>query len=320
MKPIYSISVNGANLDVKDKLISLNITDELGLLSDRAEILLDDSDDKLTIPPRGVEIAISLGYEGEGLYPMGTYIADEIEISGMPRQMRITARASDSKIRDLFSSITATKSRSWHKKLLGEIVDKIAGEHGFAESMIDKNLQGIYMPHLDQTDESDISFLQRLARDLSGFIKPSGGKLLFMKHGLSSLPTIHLEGKHISNFNMTVEERAKYSKVTAKWHNFKTGKEEKVSAGQGDPSYSIRHIYASESIAKSAVEAKYREIQNGRTKLELVMIGNPKLCSEGSIVVNNLSHKVNGKWHVVSVNHQFENTGYITRLMCNKWQ
>ena len=51
MKPIYSISVNGANLDVKDKLISLNITDELGLLSDRAEILLDDSDDKLAIPP-----------------------------------------------------------------------------------------------------------------------------------------------------------------------------------------------------------------------------------------------------------------------------
>ena len=79
MKPIYSISVNGANLDVKNKLISLSITDELGLLSDRAEILLDDSDDKLAIPPRGVEIAISLGYEEEGLYPMGTYIADEIE-------------------------------------------------------------------------------------------------------------------------------------------------------------------------------------------------------------------------------------------------
>ena len=55
------------------------------MLSDRAEILLDDSDDKLAIPPRGVEIAISLGYEEQGLYPMGTYIADEIEISGMPK-------------------------------------------------------------------------------------------------------------------------------------------------------------------------------------------------------------------------------------------
>ena len=35
------------------------------------------------------------------------------------------------------------------------------------------------------------------------------------------------------------------------------------------------------------------------------MIGNPKLCAEGNIVVNNLSHKANGRWHVVSVNHQY---------------
>ena len=273
MKPIYSISVNSANLDIKNKLISLNITDELGLLSDRAEILLDDSDDKLAIPPRGVEIAISLGYEGEGLYPMGTYIADEIEVSGMPRQMRITARASDSKIRDLFSSITAAKSRSWHKKLLSEIIESIATEHGFTDYKISNELQGIYMGHLDQTDESDISFLQRLARDLDAFIKHSGSKLLFLQRDIAGIKSITLNGKDISAYNLTVSERTKHLKVKAKWHNLITGKTEEVSIGEGEPVHSIRNIYATKALATSAAKAKYRQIKDGNAKLELVVIG-----------------------------------------------
>ena len=183
--------------------------------------------------------------------------------------MRITARASDSKIRDLFSSITATKSRSWHKKLLSQIIEKIAKEHGFSEAKIGKDLQGIYMRHLDQTDESDISFLQRLARDVGAFIKPSGGKLLFLQREGMGIASMILDGKDISAYNLTVSERTKHLKVKAKWHNLNTGKTEEVSIGGGEPVHSIRNVYAVESLALSAAKAKYRQIKDGNEKLEI---------------------------------------------------
>ena len=113
MKPIFKVKTD--DKDITDtllpRLVSLNITDETGLVSDKAEILLDNRDNILEIPPRGTNLEISLGYENQDLVLMGSYIVDNIDLSSPPSRMRIIAKASNTKIKDLTNKIRSPKSK-----------------------------------------------------------------------------------------------------------------------------------------------------------------------------------------------------------------
>jgi len=326
VKPIFKILADKTDITdmLTTRLVSINITDETGLISDKAEILLDDRDDTLEIPPRGAELEISIGYEHKGLYKMGLYVVDEVECSGMPRQMRITAKASNTKTKDTFSAMKAPKSRSWHKHTLVGIIEKIAQEHAFEKTLVDPVFEQIYLDHIDQTDESDIAFLQRLAQDFGAFLKPANGLLIFSRPkravSLSGKPMqlIPLADEDISTFSMMLAERGKYGKVIAKWHNFQTGKEEKISVGDAEPPFSMRHTYAGKERAEKAAQAKLEEVMNGEKKLDLTVVGNPIISAESRISISNLSRKINGEWIAVSVSHQFASEGYTCQLTCEK--
>ncbi|MHA1540284.1 MAG: phage late control D family protein [Alphaproteobacteria bacterium] len=326
MRPVFKILADQEDITgiLTTRLVSISITDETGLVSDKAEVLLDDRDDTLEIPSRGTELAISLGYEDRGLFEMGIYVVDEVTCFGMPQQMRITAKASNTKIKSVLSAMTAPKSRSWHKHTLIGIVKKIAKEHRFQDALIDGAFDKIYLGHIDQSNESDIAFLQRIAQDHGAFVKPAGGFLIFSRKKRARtltgdpMPLIKLEREDISDFSMSLAERGKYGKVIAKWHNFKTGKEEKVSAGNTEPAFSMRHTYATKSRAEKAAEAKLEDAQNGMQKLDLTTIGNPEISAESRILINRLSHKTDGEWIATSLSHQFSLSGYTSQINCEK--
>ena len=52
MKPIFKITAGNDDITskIRSRLLSINISDETGLVSDKAEITLDDSEDILQIP------------------------------------------------------------------------------------------------------------------------------------------------------------------------------------------------------------------------------------------------------------------------------
>jgi hypothetical protein len=53
MKPIYKITVNGVDIDFGKRLISLSVTDESGVKSDKCEITLSDRDSNIAVPNTG---------------------------------------------------------------------------------------------------------------------------------------------------------------------------------------------------------------------------------------------------------------------------
>ncbi|USI86870.1 hypothetical protein LZ086_00110 [Acinetobacter johnsonii] len=54
---------------------------------------------------------------------------------------------------------------------------KIAREHGL-EPIVSKSVSALKLPHFDQSDESDLNFLLRIAKRYDAVCKPAGGKLL----------------------------------------------------------------------------------------------------------------------------------------------
>jgi len=180
MKPAFLVTHDSTDITGKiaDRLLLLRTTDEAGVTSDQFELALDNRDGAIAIPETGAVLQVALGYEGQPLYDMGRYTIDEIESSGMPRTLSLRGKAADMK-----ASLKNQKKRDWEKTTLGKIVETIAGEHGMQAKVAEK-YRDITVDHLDQTYESDMNILTRLAEQYGAVMKPAGGFLLFVERGV----------------------------------------------------------------------------------------------------------------------------------------
>ena len=321
IKPIFKIIADNKDITdlISQRLISLNITDETGIVSDKAEILLDNRDSALEIPNTGAVLKISIGTQGKDLNSMGSYVVDTIELMSPSLKMRIIAKAVNGKIKNLNSKIRSPKSRSWHEYSLIGIIEKIAKEHEF-QAVIDKEFDQIFIQHIDQTDESDISFLSRLASDYDAFTKFIDDKLIFIKKGTGTsisgieMPQTEINELEITNWHFSISGRNKFGKVTAKWHDFSEGKEKAISIGIEEPVYAIRYIFATQDRALEAAKAKLAEFQRGIKKLNILVSGNPNLTAESNIIISGVKYLKDQIWIITNVTHDISDQGYITSL------
>ena len=97
MQPDFKILADKQDITatIRDRLLSLRVTDEAGTKSDTVEIQLDDRDSKISWPRHGAELEVLLGYRSEGLVRMGHYVVDEIEHSGPPSALVCLLYTSD---------------------------------------------------------------------------------------------------------------------------------------------------------------------------------------------------------------------------------
>lgn len=158
----------------------LTLTDNRGFEADQLDIRLDDSDGKLDIPPRGAEVRLWLGFEASGLVDKGTYTVDKIEHSGTPDVLSIRARSAD-----LRGGLTQQRERSWHDITLGDIIRTIADENEL-EPVISQRLDGQLIEHIDQTNETAVNLLTRLAKQFDALTTVKDGRLLFISAAAGS--------------------------------------------------------------------------------------------------------------------------------------
>lgn len=316
MTPDFTIIAAGINItsQIKERLLSLTVIDEAGFKSDRFELLLDDRDNLIELPLPGAPILISMGYEETFLAPMGVFTADEIGASGPPDRVIIRGKAAN-----LGGSIKEQKSRSWDQKTIADIVGTIAGEHGLEPKVAERMAKFKY-EHLDQTDESDIHFLTRIAKDHDALASVKGGALLFIgkgegqtASGIPMLPrTIRKTGQLKWSMNRTT--RGDFAAVQAAWHDATTGQKASVTAGEGSPVKKLRHTHSTEAEAQQAAQAKLDESKRGNDTFRVSMPGDPLVSAEGQTLAVGFRLGVSGLWSVKSARHQINGRGYETTI------
>ncbi len=187
VKPAFRVIANNADITetVRKRLRQIRVTDETGVTSDTLEITLADHDpaDRLRLPPTGAELEVFLGYD-DHVRRMGLFVVDEIELSGPPSEMVIRARAAPYEAsKGGRIDLQTQKTRSWPAgTTLGAMVRKIAGEHRMTPAVAVK-LGAIALPHVDQTGESDMNLLHRIAKRYDAVAKPAGGRLVVVPRG-----------------------------------------------------------------------------------------------------------------------------------------
>lgn len=316
MQPDFQILANRQDVTerFRPRLLSLRIIDEAGLQSDTVEIQLDDRDNGIEWPSLGAELEVSLGYRQTTLTRMGLYRVDEVEHREPPNTITVRGKAADMR-----SSVKAPKTRQWENIAIQDLVTTMAEEHQL-KGRVSKNLANIVIPQVDQTEESDLHLLTRIARQYDALSKPTGGFWVFVVRGEAKatsgqgLPVVLLKKHEVIEHRLTQVERHKYTSVRAHWHDASTSERVTVMAGEGRPTYVIRHTYPDAQQALNAAQAKLKRLQRGVGSLSLTLMGRPDLQVEGKIQLSGFREVLDQDWLVTRVEHQLNSSGFISRL------
>lgn len=325
MKPDFKVIANEQDITdlLRDRLLSLRITDKPGLESDDCEIEIDDRDGSVAFPEKGATLEIILGYEGDvGLTFVGRFKVDEIEISGPPQRMLIRGKPAD-----LVSSMKEQKRRSWENKTLDKIVGDIAR---------DNQLQPFckltpLVERADQINESDMHFITRMARHYGATATVKDGKLIVVTRGDGKsgsgkdLPVIKLHRDDIASYSLSFPDRTLYSEVRANYHNRETGQLQTIilpnQSAPGSahaPKHTDRHVHptALEAIAaaESRKNALNRATMNGRIEL---MRGRADVGAEKMVELTGIKDEADGTYLIESVEQNFSRNAWITTIRIN---
>ncbi|WP_372941451.1 contractile injection system protein, VgrG/Pvc8 family [Shewanella sp.] len=311
---------------LRPRLVNLSITDKPGLEADTVTVVIDDSDGKVSIPRRGAKMQIAIGWENEPLYNKGLFFIDDIEHDGPPDQLTLRGKSAY-----IASSFQQLREESYHKKTLRDIINTIASRNG-VNSLISDELANKYIPHIDQQNESDMSFMTRLGEEFDALASIKDGKLLFIPNGSGksssgqSIPTFTIYRQSGDQHNFTANDRYEYTGVKARWQDDRAAEikiDEKNSvdhqflAGSDEGNIKVlRHMYANEDEAKRAAEAEWSKMKRSAANFNITLaIGEPSLFPEVPVQVSGWKPEIDqANWITKQVTHNISNSGLTSSI------
>lgn len=326
--PIYEITINGKPMGntARNRLISL--TDNRGLEADELTLELDDSDGALAIPEQDAVIALQLGYKEIGLVDKGSYKLSEFAHQGAPDRLSITARSAD-----LSEKLAQQEEKSWHRTTLYQIIETIAKKHGYTPK-IAESFKAVAIDHIDQTSESDASFIERLAQSHDAVATIKSGHLLFMPAGAAvtvsgqPLDTVFITRQTGDNHRFTYSTTDNYQAVRAYYTEQGSGKKKEVIitaenvegkkvqtkitrgknkgktktkietptvSAEGKKTKTLRHLYTSKAHAEGGARAAYKKLKRGAPQFSITLAqGRPDLTPETPVNVSGFKDAIDG--------------------------
>ena len=322
MTPSFQLDVEGEDVTdrVRRHLVELRVTLTADSASDSLQITLSDAPGVLARPAAERAVRVRLGYLETGLVALGVYYHSETDIELVPRRLVLRGTAADLR-RD--STLKAPRSRAWQATtLLGQVVDAVASEHGY-EPRVAPALAGEAIGHIDQTAESDMHLLRRLARGYDATVKAAGGYLVMMPRDAARsagsdtpLPTYTAspEGGTVLTGRVSWRGRPKYNSVVASYHDVRAGALTHVTAGSGDPAFVIREPRPSRAQAMADAAARLARLQRRTATLEMTVVGDATLAAQGRIVSRGWGDGTDGTWTIVRATHIFSARGFQSQV------
>lgn len=340
--PAFSITIAGNDVTelLDARLMSLTLTDNRGFEADQLDLELDDADGQIVLPRRGAVINLSLGWKGQPLFPKGAFTVDEIEHTGAPDKLTIRARSADFR-----ETLNIRREKSWHQTTVGAVVNEIAARHNL-KMALGKDLADKVLDHLDQTNESDGSFLMRLARQFGAIASVKNGNLLFIRQGQGRnasgkpLPVITITRQAGDGHRFTLADRGAYTGVIASWlHTREPKKKEttkvkrrrKKTAAAKEPEAKqgeylvgtdenvlvLSRTYANRSNAERAAKMQWERLQRGVASFSLQLAeGRADLYTEMPVKVIGFKQPIDdAEWTITTLTHSVSpDSGFTTSL------
>lgn len=297
-----------------DRLVSLNITDREGIRSDTLELVFNDAAPHFASPRRGAIANVRI-LSGEGSGFSGAYVIDRVENKCLPYTMTVGGHSAD-----LRSEMKTSKSRHWDNKSVKDIVSEVAGEYGLEPKIAETVSDHVYA-WVGQQDESDLHFLERLAKRHGALFTIKSGVLLWLERGAGKtaggtvIAPIVIGPTSIVENTCRVSESDvdRFGKVKALYQDRAGAKRQEVVVvgdAEAGGEHVIREPFSSKAAATAAAEAFAREMLRGLIKTSCTVVGRPALMAGQPLYYLGVRPGLDGREFVAeTVRHTYTKSG-----------
>ncbi|AZC22981.1 MULTISPECIES: contractile injection system protein, VgrG/Pvc8 family [Pseudomonas] len=307
------VEIYGANSElIMQRLLDWQHVDAAGIESDQLKLTLD-IEGLEGLPSLGGKIGLRVGYRETGLVDKGLFVVNQRTPLLFPMRLKLVATAAPFGAADE-SGFRQRRSASHGPTTLGALFRQLVSRHGFSPRVAPE-LEGKAIEHIDQSNETDMGFLTRLARRYDAVTKPINGLYVLARSGQVK----SLSGKPLEDVTLSVtrdnrpgdrafitasldeEARMKYSGCITAWWDAAAGQERRVSLGI-KPFKTLRQRYQSEAEARAAAEGEIRKLERAARKVNIDCPGNPALAAEGLLLLDSSwPGFMQGRWSIDKV-------------------
>lgn len=322
--PIVELTVDGQPVAgaFYERLVSLTVTDKEGVSSDTFSAELNDGPpDFLRLPRTGAIVDVRLGYRETSVSSVGRFTVDKVEAKCLPYGLSISGKAADLRS----GKLKEEQERHWDKKKVKDIVSEIAGEAGLSAS-VDSEVGDHEYEWVAQQDESDIHFLERLARRHNALFSIKNGRLVFAKKGAGqsasgvSTGSVFVTPDRIIQGTCRFEanDRTKYKKVVAYYQDRDKAERVEVEAdadAEGDSVFRITEPFADAGEADKAAQSKAKDLERGKGSAGVTVVGDTSIIAGAPLLFRGVRPGLDGVPYIIdTVTHEYSKSGFTTKI------
>ena len=326
------IYVNGKNItdDITSYVKAVTFSDALSDEADTAEIELHDVNHiwrEAWFPQRGDTATIELvrvDWNGTDIdtLPVGSFEIDEItnsysQGSGNTAKVKLNSIPNNSGLRSI------NESRSWEKVKLSKIAGDIAAEAGM--TLFYDTKEDPEIARAEQSEKSNLAFLQKLCHDNGLALKASDGKLIIFDEEKyeESAPIVTLKYgvDAIKSFNATATISKIYKKCVV---NYKHGKKSVEIGGEYEDkskksgmTLKINQKVETKAEAEKLAKKKLREKNKEEIKISMTLAGRFIYLS-GNVIELSGHGFYDGRYIIEKTNHKVGSSGYEVSIDLRK--
>lgn len=314
--------------DLRPHLISWTYTDNLSGQADDLQITLEDRGQLWTgdwMPDKGAVVKAKIvrkNWEEDGKtdeLPLGQFEIDEIEV-GSPSS---TVTIKSVSIPESSSLRGEAKNRAWEKTRLSVVAADVAAGAG-VKLFYDTDDDPEY-DRIEQTEESDLVFLQRLCNDAGLALKVSDAQVVIFDEAKyerqEPVDTIIRNQARIISFRARTTLTGLYSSSWVDYHNTEQKDSIKYEFTPPNPPRTGRVLVINERVtsiaeAERLAKKRLREANKDGTTFSLSLAGDIRYLAGLTVNLSGWG-AFDGKYIITQAGHS-QQSGYTTNLELRK--
>ncbi len=319
-----SFRVSLAGQDITDKirpiLIDLKIVDKAGITSDTAQIVLDNTNGQLVVPPAGSVMVIDL--DGRANAFIGKI--DEPKSNGARGQGRTIAISAKSM--DTRGNLKTPRQKSWENKTLGDVLPEAGKLAGLTDVQVHSDFASIMREHTWMDGHNFVAFGEDLAAEYGATFKIYNDKAVFVPRGQGvsasgqALPKITAEwGKNLISWSDVSPDigRPQFQDVAGRWYDLDAAawknETESVSGASVEGSQALAAARENKDAAKAAAGSEAKESERAKGAGRVEIDGDINAQAEAKLELKGADPYVDGTYKISGVTQQLNRQrGFIT--------
>jgi len=263
-----------------------------------------------TSPRRGAIVQVVL-IGGLSSSFVGAYVVDRVDFNCAPYTIKVSAHSAD-----LRAGLKTHKNRHWDDLSVKKIVEDIATGHGMETRIADAVSDHVY-DWIGQQDESDLNFLDRLAKRHNALFTIKNGIVMWLQRGagttasgLALLSGLILRPSIIEGTCRVSESDVdRFKAVKAYWQDRAGAKRQEVEV-DADPDAEGTHVlrdpFGSKQEAEIAAKAAAQEMTRGLITTSCAIAGRPSLNAGMPITYGGVRPGIDGRPFILeTVTHSY---------------